>query len=101
MLFMMLGLKGNGTVVRSVGSCNMVVRCADALMKSGITQSLSAVGIIDGDFHSDSYRESCSSAIHLLPFHEVESLFCLPNVVSAIAKYKGKIFEESNYKMNF
>ncbi len=78
------------TVVRGVGSCEMVNRCTDALAQSGIATSLTAVGIVDGDYHADEYLSSRSTRIHALGVHEVEGLLALPEVLAAVAKHQGQ-----------
>lgn len=88
---------GRDTVVRSVGSCEMVMRCTDGLIESKVASSLSALGIIDGDFHSDGFLTSRRPEMHILKVHEAESLICLPAVVAAVAKHQGKTFDAADY----
>jgi hypothetical protein len=89
--------RGRDTVARAVGSCEMVQRCTDGLSQSGIAHALQAQGIIDGDFHSDAFRTSRPSNIHILRVHEAESLICLPDVVEAVAKHLGRTFDSRAY----
>lgn len=89
---------GQDTVVRSVGSSEMVLRCVDALGNSGIANSLESAGIIDRDFHPDTFLAALPNSLHVLDVHEVESIFCLPSVVSAVAKHLGKVLDPAAYK---
>lgn len=86
---------GVDTVVRPVGSCTNVIRCAQALNTPGVAMSLTAMGIIDRDFHPDSYLGNLPTAILALPVHEVESLFCLPDVVAAVCAHVSRAFDPS------
>jgi hypothetical protein len=81
---------GNDTVVRPVGSCQTVLRCCEAMEKSGISLGLSALGIIDGDFHPAAFHDSQPTYVHSLKVHEVESLYSLPDLVQAVAAHLGK-----------
>jgi hypothetical protein len=89
--------KTRDTVVRTVGSCDMVIRCTDALAQSGIATSLTAQGIVDGDYHSDIFRSARTASVLVLKVHEIESLFCLPDVVAAVARHLAKTFDENAY----
>ncbi|WP_158264094.1 AAA family ATPase [Amycolatopsis sp. CA-126428] len=88
---------GIDTVVKPVGSCQMVLRCVESLRRSGIAQSLSATGIIDGDFHSDAFKGGVPAGVHALRLHEVESLYCLVGVVRAICEHLSADFDEPSY----
>ncbi|MER6284447.1 AAA family ATPase [Streptomyces sviceus] len=88
---------GRDTVVRPVGSCQMVLRCCDALRKSGIANALEAVGIIDRDYNPDAFINGVPNGIHVLDVHEVESLFCLPEVVKAVCSQTAVPFDEAAY----
>ncbi len=81
---------GRDTVVRPVGGCQTVLRCCEALEKSGMSLGLSAVGIIDRDFHPTVFHDSQPSYVHSLKVHEVESLYSLPDMVQAVAAHLGK-----------
>ncbi len=89
--------KKRDTVVRTVGSCDMVIRCTDALAQSGIATSLTAQGIVDGDYHSDVFRSVRTKSVLVLKVHEIESLFCLPEVVAAVARHLAKSFDADAY----
>jgi hypothetical protein len=88
---------GPDTVVRSVGGCERVLRCVDALRNSGITTSLSASGILDRDNHASAFLDSLPAGVHVLPVHEIESMYSLPAVVKAICEHNAKEFVESDY----
>jgi AAA domain, putative AbiEii toxin, Type IV TA system len=85
------------TVVRSVGSCQMVLRCVEALRTSKIASSLTPEGIIDRDFHPVQFLEALPIGIYALKVHEVESLLCLPDIVAAVAKHLGRSFSREQY----
>lgn len=84
---------GRDTVVRAVGSCQRVLRCVEAVQHSGISAGLSPVGIVDADYHPDAFRESLGPAVHMLEYHEVESLLSLPGVVEAVCRHVGAGFD--------
>ena len=88
---------GLDTVVRPVGNCHKVIRCAEALANPGIASGLTALGIIDGDYHPNEYKSSLSAKITVLRAHEVESLLCLPSVVSAVCAHISRPFDEATY----
>ncbi|MCA1675437.1 MAG: DUF4435 domain-containing protein, partial [Actinobacteria bacterium] len=88
---------GVDTVVKPVGDCQRVIRCVDSLRNSGIAQSLQVIGIVDRDFHSDSYLTAMPEGTHPLPVHEVESLLALPEVVQAVATHLARDFDAPTY----
>lgn len=85
------------TVVRPVHDCQSVIRCVDALKRSGIAQSLDAIGLIDGDYHADAFLSALPGGVHPLAVHEVESLLSLPSVVTAVASHAGRGFDPDAY----
>jgi hypothetical protein len=85
------------TVVEAVGSSEIVHRCISALSSSRMIGNLQAIGIIDRDFHTDEYLAALPEGMFVLPFHEVESLYCLPGIVSAVAVHTQKAFDEADY----
>jgi hypothetical protein len=87
---------GADTVVRPVNDSQSVLRCVDALRKSGMTRSLDVLGIVDRDFRSDEFIASLGM-VHVLPVHEIESLLSWPAVVEAIARHMGREFKEESY----
>ena len=89
---------GPDTVVRPVGGCQRVLRCVDALGSSGIASALEAVGVVDGDYHPDSFKTSLPAGAFALGVHEAESLLCLPDVVSAVASHLSQPFDATAYR---
>jgi hypothetical protein len=89
---------GPDTVVRPVGSCHRVIRCVDAVTNSGIASALTAVGIIDGDYHPDPFKSTLPNGATVLAVHEVESLLCLPEIVSAVCAHVSQGFDEAEYR---
>ena len=90
---------GHDTVVRPVGNCHTVQRCCEALEKSGISQGLTALGIIDGDHFPAAFHGSQQPYVHSLKVHEVESLFSLPGVVGAVAAHLSRSsWNEADYR---
>ncbi len=85
------------TVVRSVGSCQMVLRCVEALRTSKIASSLTPEGIIDRDFHPAQFLKALPDGIYALKVHEVESLLCLADIVAAVAIHLGRSFSRERY----
>ena len=88
---------GADTVVRSVGSCQRVLRCSDALSSTHISTSLTAVGVIDSDYWSNAFRENLPEGVHMLSVHEVESLYCVEGVVSAVCTHLGRPLDSYAY----
>jgi hypothetical protein len=89
---------GPDTVIRSVGGCHRVLRCVDVAAASGITSSLQAIGIVDGDYHPDAFLESLPTGVHPLRVHEAEALLCLPAIVAAVCAHVSQPFDETSYE---
>lgn len=77
------------TAVVPVGSCRDVIRCTVTFTDEGLVSGLAAKGIIDTDYWPQSFLDSTPDAIHVLPVHEVESLFCRRGIFTAIARHLG------------
>ena len=77
------------TAVVGVGSFQQVYKCVTVFNSSPVISGDKAIGIIDRDYEPDIYLKSLPSEIHVLKVHEVENLFCLPEVFAAVGKYKG------------
>lgn len=88
---------GADTAVRSVGSCQKVIRCTEAMGNSDITTSLETVGIIDKDHHPDAFIAKLPPNIFPLRVHEIESLLCLPDVLSAVCSHVSRVFNPTLY----
>jgi len=88
---------GPDTVVKSVGGCERVLRCVDAVANSGIAAGLTAVGIVDGDYHPDAFRNALPPGVRMLPVHEIESLLSLPAVVAAVCRHVAATFDDGAY----
>jgi len=73
--------------IEAVGSCNNVI---SAVRRDGIWKTLGEpnkiVGIIDRDFHSDNRLNQLEAeGVYIFPFHEVESVFCIPSIAVSLA----------------
>lgn len=88
---------GQDTIVRPVEGYEAVIRCVQALNQPGITMSLQAVGIIDRDYRNDALISALPNGTMALRVHEIESLFCLPEVVRAVAAHLNQGFDELAY----
>ena len=86
-----------GTVVRPVETRDMVMRCVSAMNEADLAQGLSAIGIVDRDYHSDNFLAAMPVNIHPLAVHEVERLLALPADVRAAARHLGTEFDEERY----
>jgi hypothetical protein len=85
------------TVIKPVGGSEMVHRCLSALSGGSLFANLQVLGIIDRDFQTDAYLKSLPNNLFALQFHEVESLYCLPQLVKVIASYTRRDFDEAAY----
>jgi energy-coupling factor transporter ATP-binding protein EcfA2 len=85
------------TVVRPVGSSEMVIRSVAILNQADFIRGIEPTGIIDRDFHSDAMLAGLPHGVTALPVHEVESLYCIVGVVAAVAKHVGRPFDEGVY----
>lgn len=88
---------GADTVVRPVGSCQRVIRCVDAATTSGIAAALTAVGLVDSDYHPEAFGESLPAGVRMLATHEVESLMSLPAIVEAVCSHMGATYDPDAY----
>ncbi|MBW3630092.1 MAG: ATP-binding protein [Gemmatimonadetes bacterium] len=75
------------TAVIPVGSSHRVRQCVDVFNSGDPVRGGLAIGIIDRDYWPDDYFGTLPAQVHVLNVHEVESLFCLPGVFSAVASY--------------
>ena len=88
---------GPDTVVKPVGNCQRVMRCVEAVATSGIAAALTAIGILDCDYHPDAFKASLPGSLTMLAVHEVESLLSLPGVAAAICKHLAATFDATAY----
>lgn len=88
------------TAVVPVGSCKDVIQCVEVFNTSPITKGTEAFGVIDRDYWPDEYLNNLPSTIHVLPFHEVESLVCTFGVFQALSRYLGISESEISEKYN-
>ncbi|MFD6695887.1 ATP-dependent nuclease [Micromonospora aurantiaca (nom. illeg.)] len=83
------------TVVRPVGSADMVIRCVTALRRSNLIRNLEVVGLVDRDFHPDNYFAALPQGVYALGVHEVESIFAVPAVAVAVGSHIGNHVDEA------
>lgn len=88
---------GPDTVVKPVGGCDRVMRCVDAANNSGIAAGLTGIGLVDGDYHPEAFRQGLPAGVTMLQVHEVESLMSLPDVVSAVCDHLAQPFDADVY----
>lgn len=88
---------GLDTVVRPMGSCQMVMRAVGVLRDTNIAVGIEPLGLIDRDFHPDAMIDALPPGIHALAVHEVESLYCLPGVVAAVARHQATTLDGNVY----
>jgi len=77
------------TAVIPVGSCDNVIRCVGAFNEAQLVTGVECIGIIDRDYWPDSRLDSLPDAVHVLPFHEIESLLSTQKVFEAVAAHQG------------
>jgi AAA domain, putative AbiEii toxin, Type IV TA system/Protein of unknown function (DUF4435) len=76
------------TALIPVGGCENVKRCTSAFQNQSVVSGFIAIGVIDRDHWPDAVLSSLAN-IHVLPVHEVESLYVLKPVYAAIAIHAG------------
>ncbi len=76
------------TAVFPVGGSQQVQKCVEVFNSSETIKGVRAIGIIDRDYWPDEYLNSVVEGIHVLDVHELESLFCLRAVFTAVAKHQ-------------
>lgn len=76
------------TALMPVGGCENVKRCTAAFNVSSVVGGFDAVGIIDRDHWPDELLTSLNG-VHVLPVHEIESLYVLKPVYTAVAIHSG------------
>lgn len=76
------------TALIPVGGCENVKRCTAAFQTKSVVSGFAASGIIDRDHWPDDMLSGLAN-VHVLPVHEIESLYVLKPVYSAIAIQAG------------
>jgi hypothetical protein len=76
------------TALIPVGGCENVKRCTSAFQNQSVVSGFIAIGVIDRDHWPDAMLSSLAN-IHVLPVHEIESLYVLKPVYAAIAIHAG------------
>jgi hypothetical protein len=76
------------------------LQCVSALKTSNLISNLEVIGIVDRDFNSDELLTSLTAEAVPLKVHEVETLFALPDVVSAVAKHHGQSLDKVAYEQS-
>jgi len=75
------------TVIIPVGGCKDVVECANAFSNQTIISGVKAIGIVDRDYWPKQYFEKFPAYVTPLPVHELENIYCLPEVFKAIGQH--------------
>lgn len=76
------------TALIPVGGCDSVKRCTAAFQTRSVVSGFVASGIIDRDHWPDEVLSNLAN-VHVLPVHEIESLYVLKPVYTAIAIHAG------------
>jgi len=76
------------TALIPVGGCENVKRCSAAFQAGSVVSGFSALGIIDRDHWPDEFLSGLPN-VHVLPVHEIESLYVMKSVYAAIAAHMG------------
>lgn len=76
------------TALIPVGGCENVKRCTAAFQTKSVVSGFAASGIIDRDHWPDDLLSDLAN-VHVLPVHEVESLYVLKPVYTAIGLHAG------------
>ena len=93
-------LQDDDTVVIPVGSCEEVIKCVEVFNNNQAIVGLQAKGIIDRDYRSEEYLNGLPENIWPLGLHEIESLYCIEGVFSAVAKHLGENANDIKTKYN-
>lgn len=79
------------SIVFPVLNCREVQDCVSAYKAHPVIKGLDVIGIVDRDFLNEEHIAALvSDGVTVLDVHEIESLFCLPTVISAVASHLGK-----------
>lgn len=78
------------SIVFPVLNCREVQDCVSAYKAHPVIKGLDVIGIVDRDFLNEEHIAGLvADGVTVLDVHEIESLFCLPSVISAIALHLG------------
>jgi len=80
------------TALIPVGGCDSVKRCTAAFQTRSVVSGFVASGIIDRDHWPDDMLANVAN-VHVLPVHEIESLYVLKSVYAAVAIHAGHKLE--------
>lgn len=78
------------SAVIPAGSCKDVMRCCQVFNDGSLVAGLRAEGVIDRDYWPEAFLKALPTGVTSLPVHEVESLYCLPGIVAAVASHLSK-----------
>jgi ABC-type cobalamin/Fe3+-siderophores transport system ATPase subunit len=76
------------TALIPVGGCENVKRCTAAFQTKSVVSGFTASGIVDRDHWPDDMLSGLAN-VHVLPVHEIESLYVLKPVYAALAVQAG------------
>lgn len=93
--FLSAWFRSRDTVVLPAGSCAAVRDCVSSLAGSKLIDNLDAIGVIDRDFHPDSYFARLDPSVFCLPVHEIEGILCLPGVIDRLALHLSRALSKS------
>jgi len=75
------------TAVIPVGGCKDVLQCTNAFCNQTIVAGVTAIGIVDRDYWPEQYLKSFPQSVIPLRVHELENIYCLPEVFAAIGQH--------------
>ncbi|WP_210602828.1 AAA family ATPase [Brevibacterium oceani] len=85
-----------GWSIQSVGSCREIIQMVSSLRRAAELHWITAAGIVDGDARTSAETEKLKEqGILALPVNEVESLYFLPEVIQAMAKWQERQLSSS------
>jgi len=77
--------------VTSVGGCDRVIACFDAVKTGKVMGSIEPIGVVDRDDRSEDEIQTLEKrGLFVLPISELESLACLKGVFFAVGKHLRK-----------
>lgn len=94
--FLRAWYNGRKDAVIPVGSCREVIKCTSVFRESKVLLGVTAIGLVDRDYWSESFLQSLPDGVTPLPAHEIESLFCDHKLFIAVAEHQGCSVEKAN-----